>query len=219
MKMIRTMVLCAVLVLAFAGVAFADGQFRMAMNLTSELDQKPTLESVQRSFDDDANFFWGPSWEVMLDRFGFGMHYLVKFDRLNPDLESSLYDWSLDWMGDFYAAFHIFGSRAFFDPFIEVGFGSVGRVDIHDNGGYWVQDEYGEWDYRYEWNPDDGDVSNMSLYPYVGAGLALNLDGLLLGARFSYRPKTLPVPATQFTDYPLTNFQIGLFGGVAIGWR
>jgi hypothetical protein len=214
-----TKALCIALLIAVAGGGHlaADEQFRMALNLTADFAQKPTLSSVQTALDDQNNMFWGPSWEVIIDKFGFGMHYLVKFDRLITDQESVRYDWSLDWMGDFYAAYHVFGGGALIDPFIEVGFGNVGRVDIDDDDGYWVEDAYGDWDYMYEWDPNEEAVSNMSLFPYVGIGVALDLDGLLIGGRIDYRPVVLPIPAAQFRDYPLTSFQVGLFGGFALG--
>ena len=147
-----TRTLCATLLIVLAGSVqlAADGQFRMVLNLTSDFAQKPTLESVQTAFDDQTNLFWGPSWEVITDRLGFGMHYLVKFDRLSTGQEQVLYDWSLDWMGDFFVSYHVFGGGAFIDPFIEIGFGNVGRVDIDDDDGYWVEEADGDWQYVYE---------------------------------------------------------------------
>ena len=90
-----TKALCIALLIAVAGGGHlaADEQFRMALNLTADFAQKPTLSSVQTALDDQNNMFWGPSWEVIIDKFGFGMHYLVKFDRLITDQESVRYDW------------------------------------------------------------------------------------------------------------------------------
>ena len=217
MKRFSTGLLFIALLVFTSSFAAADGQFRMVLNLAEGFAQKPTLAEVQSSFDDQTNFFWGPSWEVVIDKFGFGMHYLVKFDRLPTGNEVAPYDWSLDWMGDFFASFHLFGGGTFIDPFVVAGFGNAGRVDIDGDQGYWVQDEDGEWEYEYEFDPTHDAVSNMSLFPYVGAGVALDLDGLLIGARLDYRPTVLPVPATQFKDYPLTSFQVSLFAGVALG--
>ncbi len=186
-----------------AGV-FAREQVRLVLNLAADFVENPTLASVRSSFDDQAKVFWGPSWEVIIDEIGFGMHYLVKFDRLGTGLEYPPYDWSLDWMGDFFVSYHFFGVGRFLDPFVEIGFGNAGRVDIDRN-------------YVYEWNPNQGGVSNMSLFPYIGARLAVDLGGIVLGARIDYRPVVFPIPATQFSGYPLTNLQVGFFAGVALG--
>ena len=43
------------------------------------------------------------------------------------------------------------------------------------------------------------------------------LHGLLVGSRVCYRPWNESVPATQYPVYPLTPFQVTLFGGVALG--
>ncbi|MBT3274096.1 MAG: hypothetical protein HN368_13145 [Spirochaetales bacterium] len=205
------------LFLATTAVATADTRVRLVFNAAEDFVQKPNLASVQGSFDDQANVFWGPSVEVVIDRLGFGMHSLVKFDRLPTGEDQQRYDWSLDWMGDFFAAYHLFGADTFIDPFFEVGFGNVGRVDIDDDQGRWIETSDGDWEYEYVFDPTTQPVSNLSLFAYVGAGVALNFDGLLLGARVNYRPMVIPVPATQFNDYPLTSFQVGLFAGVSLG--
>jgi len=202
-----------VILMAAASTVSAREQVRLAFNLAADFVENPTFASVRTSFDDRTNVFWGPSWEVILDNVGFGMHTLVKFDRLLTGLDEPLYDWSLDWMGDFFLSYHFFGAGRLLDPFIEVGFGSAGRVDIDRDHGYWHEDKHGDWE------TDQGGVSNMSLFPYVGAGFAVDLNGIILGGRVNYRPVGFPVPATQFAEYPLTNLQVGFFAGVGIGGR
>jgi hypothetical protein len=197
--------------------AFGRDQVRLSMNLAADFVDRPTITAVRTKFDDQAKVFWGPSWEVILDNVGFGMHYLVKFDRLATEEDYPLYDWSLDWMGDFFVSYHFFGVGRFLDPFIEVGFGNAGRVDIDHDPGYWVRHPMmGEWDYVYEWQPNQSGVSHMSLFPYIGAGLAVDLSGIIIGARINYRPVVLPVPAAQFLDFPLTNLQVGFTAGVGL---
>jgi hypothetical protein len=215
----RIMLIGTVILLVSAVSVSAREQVRFSFNLAADFIERPTLGAVQTAFDDHAKVFWGPSWEVILDNVGFGMHYLVKFDRLTTGQEYPLYDWSLDWLGDLYLSYHIFGVGRLLDPFIEIGFGNAGRVDLDATYGYWVEDASGEWDYMHEWHPSHsrGAVSNMSLFPYIGAGLALDFDGIVLGARINYRPLVLPIPGTQFYDYPLTNIQVGFSAGIALG--
>ena len=217
----RVFVLLCAIMLLVSGVssAFAREQVRLIFNLAADIIEKPTLESVRTAFDDQAKVFWGPSWEVIIDNVGFGMHYMVKFDRLETGRAYPLYDWSLDWMGDLFVSYHFWGIGRLFDPFIEIGFGNVGRVNLDRYYGYWEEDFRGEWDYVYEWHPNQsqGAVSNMSLFPYIGAGCAFDFDGVVIGGRIDYRPLVFPVPATQFYDYPLTNVQIAFFAGFALG--
>ena len=213
----RAILAAVILIAATATSAFAREQVRFSFNLAADFIERPTLESVRSVFDDRAKVFWGPSWEVVLDEVGFGMHYLVKFDRLITGRDYPMYDWSLDWMGDFYLSYHLFGIGRFIDPFIEIGFGNAGRVNIDADYGYWIEDSQGEWSYMYEWHPNQGALSNMSLFPYMGAGVALDLDGIVLSGRVIYRPLVLPIPGTQFFDYPLTNIQVGFSAGIALG--
>ena len=213
----RVFIFCVVTMCVIgAGAAFGRDQVRLSLNTAADFVERPTIADVKTKFDDQAKVFWGPSWEVILDNVGFGMHTLVKFDRVVTGREYPLYDWSLDWMGDFFVSYHFFGAGRFLDPFIEVGFGNAGRVDIDRNHGYWEENTDGEWDYMHERHTHEGDVSNMSLFPYIGAGFAFDLSGIVLGARINYRPVVLPVPATQFADYPLTNLQVGFTAGIAL---
>ena len=186
--------------------------------IATDFADNPSLESVKSSFDDNTNFYWGWYWEVLLNRFGFGMHYMVKFDKLVTGYDDPLYDWSLDWNGDLFLSFHVLGGGFFLDPFIEIGFGNVGRVDLDNDDGDWRWSESG-WVYQIPpWNPAErGGLSNLSLYPYAAAGLALDLDGFLVGAKFTYRPFVISIPVTQFADYPLKSFQLTVFAGVAFG--
>ena len=215
-RLIQMGILLAIMALAATSV-MADPQVRIAGNVAADFAQRPTLEDVRTGFDDQGEIFWGLHWEIITDRVGFGWHTLVKFDQVETGLKDPMYDWSLDWLGDFYVAYHFFGGGALVDPFLEVGFGNAGRVDIDDDGGTWTKVD-GDWEYEVdEWDPTEESVMNLGLYPYIGGGVAFDLGGLLLGARVSYRPTVIPVPATQFEVYPLTNFQVAVFGGVALG--
>lgn len=208
----------AVFVVALAAFSVqADPQFRISADFAADFMQRPTVEEVRSVFDDQSTLFWGPQMEIIVDRVGFGWHTLVNFDHRETGFTDPAYDWTLDWLGDFFVSYHFFGGGSFLDPFVELGFGNAGRVDLGDESGYWAEID-GAWKYEVApWDPTEEAVQNLALYPYVGAGLALDLGGLLVGARLAYRPTVLPIPATQFEVYPLTNFQVGLFGGIALG--
>lgn len=210
--------LIVLILLCCSTLLFARGQFRMTGEISTNFADKPSLESLKSIFDDTDNLFAGFHWEVLIDRLGFGMHYRVKFDRVETGESNPEYDWSLDWDGDMFLSYHFFGAGSFLDPYVQIGLGSMGRVDIDDDDGYWILDD-GVWEYYYELDPTDRAVSNLSLYGFAGAGFALNFDGFLLGAQLNYRPVSTAVPGTQFDEYPMQNFQFLLYGGIALGGR
>ena len=167
--------------------------------MATEFAEKPSLASVRSSFDDRTGVYTSLGWEMVLDRIGFGVEADVLFGRAEAQQPEDLYDWWLDWNGEGFLSYHLFGGGSGVDPFLRVGYGNAGRADLQENG-------YSE-----------EDVTSLSLYPFVSGGVALDLGGLLLGAHADYRPIVNPVPATQFADYPLTTFQVTLFAGLVLG--
>lgn len=213
---------CALLFVTIlsTGWIWADAQFRLAPNVGLDFADKPSLADVKRSFDSGADIFTGFHWEVITaGNVGFGMHYLATFDKIDTPDEYYPYDWWLDWNGDIFLSYHLFGGGAFFDPFIEVGYGSVGRLHLTPTTqDYWVKEQDGS----YTYDPPDSSseyqvLTNMSLFPYIGGGLALDLNGFLLGAKFSWRPFSHEVPGTYFANYPLKSFQVAFTAGFALG--
>jgi hypothetical protein len=202
--------------LAGAALGFADTQVRFGIDTAAMLSGNPNFSAVNESFAERSNLMNGLHWEIIHDQLGFGGHALVRFDRQSVDTEA--YQWTMDWDGDLFVSVHLAGVGRLFDPFLELGFGCAGRVYLDDQGdGVWVQDESGSWSYDTVGIEGNDGVIGLSLYPYIGGGLALDLHGLLLGTRVAYRPWNEPVPGTQFAVYPLTPFQVTLFGGVALG--
>ena len=140
--------------------------------------------------------FCGFGWEVILDRIGFGGSYLVDF------FKDSSAAWYLDWNAPaLFLSFHPLGANWILDPFGEVGIGSAGRVNLGCP-------MYGT----------TGDPLALSLYPYVAAGLSLNLDALLVTAKVSWTPYNFPIPVTSIPAYPLGTLQVTIGAGIAIGW-
>jgi hypothetical protein len=149
----------------------------------------------------------GWHWEVILNRLGFGMHYGIRFHE-GVDEVAPYY---IDWKGDFFLSYHFFEGGSPIDPFIELGWGNVGRAEIDS-----VDDaEYPDWEQKVH----EGTATDLALYTYGAAGLALDLNGLLLGARFAYHPRELanPIPDSSVGYYALSRFEVGFFGGLALG--
>jgi hypothetical protein len=219
MKRLAFAMLVPAFVLGAAGV-FANSQVRLGLSSAVQLPGGLSFETVHDSFAERSGVFHGLFFEVVQDHIGVGMHGLVRFDRLA--VEPGIEQWQMDWDGDLFVGLHLAGVGRLFDPFVELGVGSAGRVNLEDReGGTWVQDDAGVWHYLPAGSTDSASqaLTNLSVFPYVAGGLALDLRGLLLGTRVCYRPWNDPVPGTDFATYPLPPFQVTLFGGLALGGR
>jgi hypothetical protein len=136
---------------------------------------------------------------VIINRFGFGGDYMVSF------FQDAGEQWWLDWYAPaLFVSFHPLGGKSFLDPFLQVGVGSSGRVFLEPQ--------------PVSMGPGPGQDLSLSLFPFVGAGLALNLDGFLLSVKAVYTPYTSPAPVTDIPAYPMGKFQVTMSGGVSIGW-
>jgi hypothetical protein len=167
-----------------------------------EVMNNPINEEFRQEFDNEIDIIPGLYWEVILGKLGFGMTYLVNFTPIDTEIPDLEYEWYLDWIGSWDFRYHILSviGRSGIDPFLEIGFGNAGRVDISN----------------YENSSELRDPLQLSLFVQGGAGIALRLQQLHLGGKLLYRIGNSPVPATQFEIYPLKNFQIALFGGFSI---
>lgn len=193
----KTTILIGLLLAAMSAAAFGES-FRLGTSVGAELLDRPTLESIHREFDEGTNLLSGLYWEVLRDHVGFGMSYLVDFQRLDSPYPEMEYLWFVDWVGSFDLRYHFF-EDFLLDPFLEAGLGSAGRVDVSS----------------YEENglPGVEDPLELSVFGQVGGGLALRLSGLHLGARLLYRVFNDVPPATEFQPYPLKGFRFDFFGG------
>jgi hypothetical protein len=210
--------LCILMLAAAVVCVFGNTQIRLTFESATELSGELSLDSAVKGFADYDNLFSGIHWELIHDHVGYGLRGLVRFQH-EPG-ETQTYDWSMDWDGELHLGLHFLGAGRLLDPFVELGLGSAGRVLLGGgDAGTWVQAESGEWHYV----PSEADperragLQSMSLFPVVAAGLALDLRGVLVGARVSYRLGNEPVPATQFPPSPLSPLQVSLFGGCAFG--
>jgi hypothetical protein len=182
---------------ALGGPCFA-GAVHVTGDVAADFLGAQSAQQIVNTFAlGDQPLLWGFGWDVILNRVGFGGDYMVSFFR---DAGSA---WWLDWYAPALAlSFHPFGGKRVLDPFLQVGIGSAGRVNL------------GGWRY-YSFDQDN---LYLSLFPFVTGGLNLNLDGLLLGAKFTYTPYNSPIPVTDIPLYPLGKFQVSLTAGISIGW-
>mgnify|MGYP003973140809 CR=1 FL=1 len=220
MKKYQLWIFCvAIVCMCVPAKVFAYPQFRMAIIAGTDFAERPSYLDIGAGFNNPANVFEGVLMEVITEPIvGFGFKGLVRFTDTTEVAEMvGTEDWRFDWNGEVFISAHLLGGGAFVDPFLEVGYGCVGRVNLSNSrSGEWSESEEGLWSYRFYGDSDEG-VSNLSLFPVVSAGVAFDLVGFLIGARISYRPVVHAVPAATFSNYPLTQFHFGVFGGLALG--
>jgi len=207
----KLMIAMVLLGIALAPI-WADGQFRLAGNTSTQVDTLPSggLAEWEALIVPNQETMTGWSWEVVFDRLGLGMHYGVRFN--NPVIESEApVDWYMDWKGDFFLSYHILGGGSVIDPFVEFGWGNVGTALVSPSEYY----EYPDWEDEVE----DGSAVALGFYNYFAGGVAVDLNGLLLGAKISYIPSEIagPVSAPSIDRYELSQFEVSIFGGVALG--
>jgi len=174
-----------------APAAFADGRADLTAVLSKDFVASPTLDQAATALASETPL-GGFGWEVILGHVGIGGAYAVDFHKDAPGA------WWLDWEGQaIYASYHILGSRAFVDPFVDAGLGCAGRVGLGPS-----------------YNAGDGLA--LTIYPFASAGAALELNGLRIGAKLSYALAESAIPVTEIPEYPLGRFQLSAFAGFSI---
>ena len=178
--------------LAFS--AFAQTRVDLTAVLSKDFIGSPSFDQAVQALSADSPFI-GLGWDVVLDHVGLGGSYAVDFHQDAPSI------WWVDWEGQgLYCSYHFLRPSAVIDPFVDAGIGCAGRVFLGSSG-------------------QSGDRLALSVYPFVSAGAALELNGLRVGAKLSYALSQSAIPATDIPAYPLGRFQVSAFGGVSIGGR
>jgi hypothetical protein len=178
--------------LAFS--AFADARVDLTAVIGKDFIASPSLDQAAQALEAELPFV-GFGWEVLLGHVGLGGSYAVDFHKDAPS------SWWLDWEGQaIYASYHILGSRSFIDPFVDAGLGCAGRIYLGPSG-------------------SPGESLALTIYPFVSAGAALELNGLRVGAKLSYALSQSAIPVTDIPEYPLGRFQVSAFAGISIGGR
>jgi len=199
-----------------------EPQFRIGLVSAAEFGEKPDgVRGAARSYGDvdESARYGGLYWEILFDKVGLGMRYLGRFDSDSYQTAELAEEetWWVDWKGDLYISYHLFEQRSLLDPFIQYGIGTAGRSSLEPDGHY-EEGADGELRYvEYENDDDSERLVSASLYQYLGAGLALNLSRLQIGARFSYNLVDQELPGGTFNPTEADRFEVSLFGGVALG--
>ncbi|HUI70521.1 MAG TPA: hypothetical protein VL354_08345 [Spirochaetia bacterium] len=186
----------ALAISALCAPVFA-GSVHLMGNLQADYLKGPSAQQIIDSFTSPGQPpFYGVGWEVIINKVGFGGDYAVDFTR------TPLGTWWLDWNArPIFLGYHFFKSGYFLDPFVQAGVGCAGRVFLQKFPRTQVSDNL-----------------YISIYPFVAAGLGLDLSGFLMSAKVSYAPFMSAPPASPITEYPLGNVQVTLSAGIAIDW-
>jgi hypothetical protein len=175
-----------------AAKALSEVHVNLVGIIGKDFIEPPTVDQAFSALSDDMAL-GGIGWEVVIRRFGLGGDYLVHFE---PDSNDS---WWLDWeVQPLFASYHLFGGGAKIDPFVDAGLGCAGRVYLGPAA-------------------IGSDRLGISLYPFAGAGLALNLDAFRIGTKLSYMPWQGRIPATPIPGYEVGECQFQVFAGVNLG--
>ena len=191
--------LVLVLALAALGMPCFAGAVHLTGIVSADfLGGNSPQQSINTFTVGDQPLFWGFGWEVIVNHFGFGGDYMVSF------YQDASEHWWLDWNAPaLFLSFHPLGGRSFLDPFLQVGIGSSGRVFLAQQPA--------------SMGPGPGQDLALSLFPFVGGGLALNLESLLLSAKVVYTPYSSPIPVTDIPAYPMGKFQVTVSAGISLG--
>jgi hypothetical protein len=174
--------------LSLGAACFADPIFFIGGNAAAEFNAVPTAEQAIDSFSSNPKPMWGAGWELVARKLGFGGVAMVKF------FQDPQEGWAIDWYGQaVLLSFHLFGGGAFLDPFAQAGAGCAGRALPSSSGLY------------------------TSIFPFIAAGLALDISGFTFGAKLSAVPFQTQVPGTQIPLYTVGSFQVQLFAGITLG--
>jgi hypothetical protein len=185
------------LAIAAIGTPVFAGSVHLTGNLQADYLKGPSAQQIIDTFTSPGQPpFCGVGWEVIIGKVGFGGDYSASFTK------TPMGSWWLDWLAQpLFLSYHFFRSGYTLDPFVQAGLGCAGRVYLQD----WPETQ----------------VSNnlfISIFPFIAAGLGLDLNGFLLSAKMSYAPFMSAPPASPISSYPLGNVLVTLSAGIAIDW-
>ena len=162
-------ILLALVMIAFITTA-AFGQLVLGITGVQYYQEDTSLSESWDQFKDGESVYWGGYGELILDKLGLGISFNQQTDAA-PDGYTEYDMWNYD--VNFFLSYHLFGGRAFIDPFLQTGLGIM-AYDYKNKdalsealGGVEISDDpiYG------------------SMYYDFGLGLGINLDSVGIFAK------------------------------------
>jgi hypothetical protein len=172
-------ILFALLFVALVSSA-AMAQLMLGVSGALHMDKKLGAKDISQRFQDGEGIFYGPLIEIVGKNLGVGIAGNVSFYSLDQNFYDNsgnlLYSKSFK-MTDYdltaYLMYHLFGGKAFLDPFGEFGGGIVATGFQNDSD-------------NQQYNPYDSKFLMASYYWYAGLGLGVNLGPIGIFGKFSF---------------------------------
>lgn len=212
-----------------AATAAAGPVFQMTLYGAGEFSENPdTVKDMSAPFrersQEQTDLYNGAALELTFGGVGIGARYGTRFTSFDVPAELGVdqdVDWWHDWKTDLYVSGHLFGGGAFIDPYVQFGVGTAGRAHLEEDVYF---DEDGTWNRYEEGESDSYQLTNLSMYQYIGTGAQVNVSGVLIGAGLNYHifNQHLDAPEENWGTYPLQRFEVRIYGGVSFGrsrWR
>ena len=183
----KKILVALLLVAVIASGAFA--QLMIGVSGAVHTDQFSATE-IRNSFQSGEGVFYGGLVEIAGRNLGVGVMGNISNYTIAPStVKLTDYDLTL------YLSYHLFGARAFLDPFGEFGGGvlATGFADSADNTLY---------------NPYDGSFFAASYYWYAALGLGVNLGPIGIFGKFAFN---YPVKSSFQTTWKGTDVKTDLY--------
>lgn len=157
----KRLVIALALIVAIGSGAYAQ----LVIGATGALRADSTMSAsdIAQQYKSGQNIFYGPFIEVIFRHLGIGLAANFSFFE---DLGTKFMDYDVNG----YLSYHLFGGRAFLDPFGELGMGLMAYNYANSSE-----------------NPNvNGDPISGNFYWFGGFGLGLNLGPLGIFAKMDY---------------------------------
>jgi hypothetical protein len=166
--MAKKLIIALALVAVLSGGAFA--QLTLGVTGALHMDQQMSAQEISDAFNGNGNIYYGFLAEIIGKHIGLGASVNVS----NPTLDSVVP--TINYDANFYLSYHLFGGRAFLDPFGEFGFGVF--ASDYQNSSDRPTDPLG--------NPAGTSPISASPYWYGALGAGINLGPIGVFGKFAY---------------------------------
>jgi hypothetical protein len=176
-----------VVVLALAALVVVGASAQLVIGVSGALPMYTAPNNAQEittAFQTGNGIYWGGFLEIIMHKVGIGASVNT---AVYPNYLTQVGDRIID--EDLYLSLHLFGGRAFLDPFAELGAGAIGTILDGDSiFSQWIDGSY---------------------YWYAALGLGINLGPIGINAKFAWNNN---IGAMQGTQTPSTAFGTVMFG-------
>jgi hypothetical protein len=193
----KNTILLFMIILAITPLS-AQWQISAVGQLSTGVEGQVNTGSVNTGFKNLENNIAGFGSEFVWDKYGFEWETKVTFNQ------DEQLDWYSFWSSNFNFNYHLFGVEGFLDPYVGIGFGSSGSVNIDCA-------ERGEFPYY--------DYLQLTIHSHLQAGLAFAVDNLYIGGKLSYYPGMMPIPGTKIPGIDQEDLRFTFYAGFAFGSR